>query len=114
VLPNDGELNKRLQSLEIRTLICPIRRWVAFYDEYNFKYRVKFFAKLVKRINIISEIIKREQIDLVYTNTITPIEGAIAARINGIPHIWHVREILENDPTLKPIFPIRFTYKIAH
>lgn len=113
VLPNDGELNRRLKLLEIRTLICPIMRWVAFYTEYNLKYRVKFFAKLVKRINIISEVIKREQIDVVYTNTITPIEGAIAARVNGIPHIWHIREILQNDSTLKPILPIRFTYKIV-
>ena len=112
VLPNDGELNRRLQSLGIRTLICPIKRWVAFYNEYNFKYRVKFFAKLIKRIIMISEVIKREQIDVVYTNTITPIEGAIAAKINGIPHIWHLREILQKGSTLKPILPIRLTYQI--
>ena len=113
VLPNDGELNGKFRSLNIRTYICPIKKWVAFNYDYDLKYRVGFFIKLVKRIKNISNIIKQEQIDVVYTNTITPIEGAIAARINRIPHIWHIREILENDPGLRPIFPISITYKIV-
>lgn len=31
---------------------------------------------------------------LVYTNTIGILSGAIVARLNGLPHIWHIHEII--------------------
>jgi glycosyltransferase involved in cell wall biosynthesis len=37
-------------------------------------------------------------------------EGALAARFNGVPHIWHLHEKLAEHPSLKPLFPLSFTY----
>jgi glycosyltransferase involved in cell wall biosynthesis len=39
------------------------------------------------------QFIKNQQIELVYTNTMLVLDGAIAARLCGIPHVQHVREI---------------------
>ena len=38
------------------------------------------------------ELIKRWSVDLVYTNGTTLIDGAIAARLSGCPHVWHIKE----------------------
>lgn len=45
----------------------------------------------------ISRLIKNEKINLIHTSTILNPEGAIAARRNNIPHVWHVRELVGPD-----------------
>ena len=42
------------------------------------------------------------RVDLVYTNTLAVLAGAVWARKRGLPHIWHVREIIQR-PTLVAI-----------
>jgi glycosyltransferase involved in cell wall biosynthesis len=37
---------------------------------------------------------RRYGADLVHTNTILTPEGALAARLLGLPHVWHLRELL--------------------
>ena len=39
-------------------------------------------------------LIKKWNIDLVYTNSIMVADGAVAARLSGRPHIWHVKECI--------------------
>jgi glycosyltransferase involved in cell wall biosynthesis len=38
---------------------------------------------------------KRLKPDIVHTNNVLILQGAFAAKILGIPHVWHVREIIE-------------------
>ncbi len=44
--------------------------------------------------NSITALIKMHGINLVHTSTLVNPEGAIAARINKLPHVWHVRELI--------------------
>lgn len=37
-------------------------------------------------------IIRSRKIDIVYTNTIVVLDGALAAKLCGVPHIWHIKE----------------------
>lgn len=48
-------------------------------------------AKSVKRI---TSLIRRDKIDLVFTNSAAMFSGAKAARKAGVPHIWAVHELL--------------------
>lgn len=49
-------------------------------------------------------VIRREQIDLVHTNSSVSLEGALAAALAGVPHVWHVRELLmEESPKFQPV-----------
>src|SRR5437773_788551 len=42
---------------------------------------------------------QRQQADLIHTNTILTPEGGLAARSLGLPHVWHLRELLgPNQP----------------
>jgi glycosyltransferase involved in cell wall biosynthesis len=37
---------------------------------------------------------RRHDIDLIHSNTILTLEGGFAARQLGVPHVWHVRELI--------------------
>jgi glycosyltransferase involved in cell wall biosynthesis len=40
------------------------------------------------------ECARRWRVDLIHTGTLINPEGAIAAQVLGLPHVWHVRELL--------------------
>jgi len=43
------------------------------------------------------ELIRRFDIDWVHTNSLVIIDGALAARLSGIPHVWHAREVFTEE-----------------
>lgn len=51
----------------------------------------------------IKRIICWEKIDIVHTNTIHNLYGFLAALFAGVPHIWHVREIVVQSRLMKEI-----------
>ena len=40
------------------------------------------------------EFARRHEVDLIHSNTILTLEGGFAARQLGLPHVWHVRELV--------------------
>jgi glycosyltransferase involved in cell wall biosynthesis len=46
----------------------------------------------------LSRLIRREQVELVHSNTVAVVCGAVAARCTGTPHLWHVHEFLGDEP----------------
>jgi glycosyltransferase involved in cell wall biosynthesis len=60
---------------------------------------------LPERVGFLRKTIRDRKIDLVYTNTITCIDGAIAAKSEGVPHVWHIHEHITGHPDLKPYVP---------
>jgi glycosyltransferase involved in cell wall biosynthesis len=51
-----------------------------------------------------------EWADIVHTNSVVSLEGALAAKWYGKPHIWHIREWLTPDnPGLFPVLPMALT-----
>src|SRR5205807_10075461 len=48
-----------------------------------------FHARPVLRL---ARVIRERRIDLVYSNTSLVLDGALAARVTGRPHVWHVKE----------------------
>ena len=58
-----------------------------------------------ERIEFLSKIIHDNQIQLVHTNSVTIIDGALAAKLNNVPHIWHVHEFIDKHPSLEPMLP---------
>lgn len=61
---------------------------------YNPLYYIFYFLKFVPSVLRVKALIRKEGISLVHTNSSTVLSGAIAARLCGIPHVWHVREII--------------------
>jgi glycosyltransferase involved in cell wall biosynthesis len=43
---------------------------------------------------IVAEFARQQQVDLIHTNTLLTPEGGLAARRLGLPHVWHLRELI--------------------
>lgn len=48
---------------------------------------------LVRSVRFLRRLIRRYHINIVQTNTSTILSGAVAARLEGVHHIWHVHEL---------------------
>lgn len=108
VFPNAGPIEAAAKSLEFKTYICRLK-WCV---EVNYKPLLHFHAGLEDRVDAIRNIIISNDIDLVVTNTIVIMEGALAARTVGVPHVWRIAELLSLDPSLKSILPLKYFYSI--
>ena len=104
LIPREGPLADEARKLDIPVIILPVNHWVAFGDTAKMNYfrRVtKVLYGLKKRVADIASVITQHDIDLVYTNTVTLIEGALAARATKRPHLWHLREHVSGNKDLK-------------
>lgn len=67
------------------TLPWSLRTLLFLKEQLRSLFRIIPTYRLVQRI-------KQWDIDLVYTGTILNLEGAIAAKLSGKKHIWHIKE----------------------
>jgi glycosyltransferase involved in cell wall biosynthesis len=51
--------------------------------------------KALTSVRALDRAVRGEQIDLVYTNTLAVVTGAVWASWRGMPHVWHVHELIE-------------------
>ncbi len=109
LLPEDGQLRKRIEGLGIEVIVYPVERWIAYSREYSRRHFKKVFRGLPGRVRFLSRLIEKEKIDLVYSNSIVVIDDAIAAKLRGVPHIRHIRNFLFDNPYLKPYLPMLLT-----
>jgi len=57
-----------------------------------------------RSVNFLSSARPDGGFDLVYSNTVAVLGGALYARLRGIPHVWHVREILSGSSKMTALF----------
>lgn len=117
VIHNDGPLVDEIKKLNIPIHKREIVHWVASGSNSNTAWLTRlrlFFKNLRTRVRGISDIISKHNIHFIYTNTVTCIEGAIAARACNRPHIWHLREQTTGNSQLKPLFPKLIIKLIIH
>jgi len=106
-LPATGKLRSEAAKFGIKTIIFPLERWILFSYDYGLSGQ-----NLIERSSKLARIIEEEKIDIVHTNTALIAEGALAARIAGRPHIWHMHEILAGHPSLILPLPLYLTHKL--
>jgi glycosyltransferase involved in cell wall biosynthesis len=102
ILANDieysGLLSQELQASGIESRSLPIavarRRYLSPVG------LPRFLRRLSVSVRMVADIIEREQIEIVHSNTLAVWTGALAAKRTGRPHIWHVHESLENPRQL--------------
>ena len=90
-LPNDGPLNNNqiIKKTNIKILNLGVfrKKYFTFFGLINRLYFILKSSLYIKKF------LKRNKIDLVYTNTSTLISPSIAAKLVGIPSIYHIHEI---------------------
>lgn len=91
-LPFDGKLSQALTALGVKCLhinLAVLRR--SYFHPFRFPLFVwRLFYSLLTLIRLI----RREQIDIVHSNTLAVIPSAVAAWLTRTPHVWHVHEII--------------------
>lgn len=109
--PRPGPLTLAVEQIGIPFVCSAIEHWVLFGQVLaeNRIDRINRFGRTVLglrgRAAAIAKIAKNRRVDAIYTNTVTVLEGAVAARMLGIPHIWHLREHVAGNRDLKALFP---------
>ena len=63
---------------------------------FNFFGLINRSIKIFKSILFVNSYVKKNRIDLIYTNTSVIIPGAIVSKINRIPNLFHIHEIPTN------------------
>lgn len=89
-----------------RRVNIPITRTDLIWWVRDWRHDAIFAARLTERVERLSEIIRRAAPSVVVTNTSAVVEGALAAARCGVPHVWHVLEMLSADPDLAPFLPL--------
>ncbi|MGB9688906.1 glycosyltransferase family 4 protein [Thermogutta sp.] len=87
----DGPLIDTPRSRGLPANIVAMSWWIGFEPSgWYWRNLVRCpwrIAGLVRKL-------RAEKFDLVYTNTAAIFESALAARLAGVPHVWHIHEML--------------------
>lgn len=97
VISASGSLEERISQLQIKYCIVPFETDNKVIGEHTDAQRDRVFTNNYQAAATVQKIIKEMNIQLIHTNSSISNVGAIAALMAGIPHVWHIRELLEED-----------------
>lgn len=98
IVPEDGPLVPALAAAGAEVLVgevCKLQR--GLLSPKGAWRTARAAWRSVRWIRVLS---RQRSFDLVYSNSVAVLGGALAARILGLPHVWHVREILAGSSGL--------------
>lgn len=61
--------------------------------------------QIVSTARVLDAIVNRRRVVLVYSNTLAVLGAAIWARWRGLPHMWHVHEIIQRPAIVRRFLP---------
>lgn len=103
LLPGPGPLLTALQAGGVETHIAPIakldRATLSVCGVLSLPFQVWQSMRALSRIGT------TRRIDVVYSNTLAVLGAAVWAKVHGVPHLWHVHEILKSPAAVKKGFP---------
>lgn len=91
-LPSRGPLAKAFEERGAKVVV--VGSMLKLTTRRGRLYHLRFLANYPAAVARLVRLIRREQIDLVHTNTLHNLYGCVAARLARRPHVWHVREIV--------------------
>jgi glycosyltransferase involved in cell wall biosynthesis len=100
ILPTRGPLGERLSELDIPYKVIPYLRWMKVKEKMTVWGRIIRTALSVPSTLILAMVIMYWRCNVVYTNTTTVLIGALAAKLSGRVHIWHIHEFGYDDQGL--------------
>lgn len=100
VLAEDGPLVEELVASGVNCVVLPlalsskdVRR-----NEIGISLGARRLPELAQYICELAQLLKERRVDLVHTNTLkAAIYGGLAARLAGLPVVWHIRDRIAKD-----------------
>jgi glycosyltransferase involved in cell wall biosynthesis len=100
--PADGEFAKLLRAQNIEVVDYRMNNW--WYPDIEHFFRTA--AGFQTRIQYLAGLIRERQLRLVHTNAEYAFEGALAAALAKVPHVWNIRQIFGADMDILRFFPL--------
>jgi glycosyltransferase involved in cell wall biosynthesis len=91
-LPSEGPLVARLREAGASVVVMP--ELMKLTSRRGWWYLVGYVLNFPRALWALRQVIRREQIDLLHTNTIHILYGGPVAWLTRTPHVWHIREIV--------------------
>jgi glycosyltransferase involved in cell wall biosynthesis len=113
-VPVKGGLSANLEKAGIPYFVNTTGVWIPSKPNWGVMHVVRFIKTLLARTWSLETKIKNYNIDLVYTNSLTCIDGAFAAYRMQVPHIWHLHENIKRNTGLRPYLSLSVIYFIAN
>lgn len=110
VLPEDGNINKAYTSIGIETIILHYDWWAHLKDSPEFGAMLKNSTTINSLCNILID--KKPILCVSYTSVVPWL--AYASKICGIPHIWNITELLNNEEKWTTRLPIANIFSIIN
>jgi glycosyltransferase involved in cell wall biosynthesis len=113
-----GPLLERLEAIPGVTILKHKRlQWIK-HDHRTVSQQIGDLVSLnwgmATKIPKLKEMMRQHQIELVHTNSVVSLEGALAARQLKLPHLWHIRELfMMASPKLHPILSRQVTQNMV-
>jgi glycosyltransferase involved in cell wall biosynthesis len=92
LLPWSGQLEEHLGGLEIPVEVQLYRWWVGRDADRAMDLRVRRALRNLTTLPALIRRLRELRPDVIVSNTLTIPSGAVAARILGVPHLWHILE----------------------
>lgn len=105
-----GEFEKQLNECGVRTELLGYNLCAHGENQGNVIRRIVRLGRNLSYLTEGKRLVEKYHIDVIHTNASNVDFGALLALKCGIPHIWHIRELLYDDYRLKYDFPLLENY----
>jgi glycosyltransferase involved in cell wall biosynthesis len=112
IFPWEGPMAQSARALGLAVEIVPLTWWMNWpHSRYQYQNLLLRSGPTVVRL---ARYLRRQRFDLVYTNTISIFESALAAWLAGVPHIWHNHEVLRAGSWMHQVLPLALHKKLIY
>lgn len=108
ILPTDGPLLHELVAAGVECHVLPIARLSR--ATLSPRGLLGLPAILIKSIRAINRALRGRRVDLAHSNTLAVLSGAVWARWNHIPHVWHVHEIILHPKIVRKAYALLLSW----
>ncbi|GAB64076.1 MAG: glycosyltransferase family 1 protein [Candidatus Jettenia sp.] len=103
LLPFEGPLAQKLKLSGIKTYVVPLT--IIGRLTFNPIGLLKLPFKLFCSMRAINKVLADITVDVVHSNTLAVLSGALWARWKRIPHVWHVHEMIVHPKLVRHFLP---------
>ncbi|MDO8994001.1 glycosyltransferase [Daejeonella sp.] len=110
LLPETGSLNAELSMiLPADRILLNESLYIFTRNSFKIRYIGSTFARFIGNLITIRKIIRKYDIKIIHTNSGVVPAPALAAKISGRKHIWHIREWFGDFKKFWPIYSAYMT-----
>ncbi len=102
LLPCIGPLSEALERAQVEYHVVPLVR--AERSMFSLSGILRVPVDAWRSVRAINRIISADTIHLVHSNTLAVLSGMMWARLHGVPHVWHVHEMIEHPRLVRKLY----------